>query len=72
MLNKRLNRGVGNNKLSFMDEDEPDNDEDAEPKPKRRCFGKNPNVNTLFLDDKERVVDEVNLKKKLIEDFLKD
>lgn len=43
------------NKLSFIDEDEQEEAEDDaeinkhEPKAKRRCFGKNPDVNTLFL-----------------------
>jgi hypothetical protein len=37
---------------------------------KRRNFGKNPDVNTEFLEDKNRVENEIIMKKKLIEDYL--
>ena len=51
-------------KLSFIDEEQIDNDEgELKPSRKRRCFGKNPDVNTLFLEDKERIEDEIKLKK---------
>jgi len=51
--------------LSFEDEDE----EPEEPKPKKRCFGRNPDVNTGFL--KGSLAEEgVSLKKKLIEEYL--
>lgn len=36
---------------------------------KRRCFGKNPDVNTEFLADKDRLQQEIITKKKLIQDF---
>jgi len=52
--------------LSFQDEEE----EDLEPLvTKRKCFGKNPDVNTQFLQDTERTEQTVALKKKIIEEY---
>ena len=62
MLKKKQNTGEiieQKNKLSFIDEEEEEqalninvNDSSAklEPRFKRRCFGKNPDVNTQFLE----------------------
>eukprot|EP00347_Sterkiella_histriomuscorum_P021620 403333345 len=81
MLQKKQNTGEiieQKNKLSFIDEEEEEqalninvNDSSAklEPRFKRRCFGKNPDVNTQFLEDKERIESELNQKKNLIKDF---
>lgn len=52
--------------LSFQDEEE----ENLEPLvTKRKCFGKNPDVNTRFLQDTERTEQTVALKKKIIEEY---
>ena len=52
--------------LSFEDEED---EEPEEPKPKKKCFGRNPDVNTGFL--KGSLAEEgLSLKKKLIEEYL--
>lgn len=56
-------------KLSFLDQDEED-DECNKSSFKRRNFGKNPDVNTLFLSDKDRLEGEIKQKKELIENYL--
>ena len=52
--------------LSFQDEEE---EELEPPVAKRKCFGKNPDVNTQFLQDSERAEQTVALKKKIIEEY---
>lgn len=47
-LKKHKNKDL-ENKLSFADELMEEDEEEFEPKPKRRCYGKNPDVNTNFL-----------------------
>jgi len=51
--------------LSFQDEEE----EQEPPVTKRKCFGKNPDVNTQFLQDTERAEQAVALKKKIIGEY---
>jgi len=60
--------------LSFDQEEEEENLEDMKPPTKKKFFGKNPDVVTHFLKptsgtDKDKLEEEVNLKKKLIEEY---
>lgn len=70
--------------MSFIEEEEEEQDLDlqsTQPR-KRRYFGKNPDVNTHFLTvrtiyiltlttkDKERIEEDLKLKRKLIEEFI--
>ena len=59
-------------KLSFLDQEEEEEENALQNKSsfKRRNFGKNPDVNTLFLSDKDRLQGEIKMKKELIENYI--
>jgi len=75
-LKMRLKRSVKSNTLSFQDDEEMQNSDgedsgtgDEKEEVRKKCFGKDPGVNTSFLYDADREADLQKKKKDLIAEY---